>query len=69
MHTWHVHACVQVDDEGLPLVYNEAKIRQFWQNRYASMPVLLLRLRRVPTHLHMLMHANLGRPPAKLQVG
>ena len=27
MHT------AQVDEEGLPLVYNEDKIRQFWQNK------------------------------------
>ena len=48
MRSWHVHVHAQVDEEGLPLVYNEDKIRQFWQNKCVNMLLPLLKPHRRP---------------------
>lgn len=36
----HSSFLLQVDEEGLPLVYNEAKITEFWRDRCDLMPSL-----------------------------
>ena len=40
----HSSNLLQVDEEGLPLVYNEAKITEFWRDRCDLMPALTVRV-------------------------